>query len=242
MMDRAGPAPELLTEAEADLRGPAADALVVDRIFAAVMDRRLKPGVKLSENVLCETFGVSRSQIRRVFVVLAERGIVALHPNRGAFVASPTPDEARDVFQARRTIERGVVVDAVRRITPEQIEELRDYVTRGAAAAARDDRREEIRLSGEFHIKLAKVAGNPVIARFIEELVARTSLIIAMFGSRQSFSCSEHEHTSVIDALTARDEARAAALMDHHLEHIERELDIHANEPDSADIREILSL
>jgi DNA-binding GntR family transcriptional regulator len=240
MMDRAAPSAALV-EAE-ELRGPAADALIVERIFAAVMERRLRPGVKLSENALCEAFGVSRSQIRRIFVVLAERGIVTLHPNRGAFVASPTPDEARDVFEARRTIERGVIVDAARRITAEQTDELRDYVAREAAADASDNRREAIRLSGEFHIRLAKVAGNPVIARFVEELVARTSLIIAMFGSRQSFSCSETEHRGLIEALDAHDETRAAALMDHHLEHIERELAIEAAEPETADIREILSV
>ncbi len=223
-------------------RSPASDGQIVDRIFAAVMERRLQPGAKLPENVLCDTFGVSRSQIRRVFVVLAERGIVALHPNRGAFIASPTPDEARDVFEARRKIERSVVAEAARRITAKQIEELRNYIAGGAAAAAVENRQEAVRISGEFHVKLAKIAGNPVLARFVEELVARTSLIIAMFGSRQSFSCSEQEHNALLKALEDHDEARATALMDHHLEHIERELVVLDAETEPADIRKILAL
>jgi DNA-binding GntR family transcriptional regulator len=222
-------------------RGLAADNQVVERIFAAVMERRLRPGAKLSENILCDAFGVSRTQVRRIFVVLAERGIVTLHPNRGAFVASPSPEEARDVFEARRTIERSVVADAARRITREQVDELRSYVMRGAAAAANDNRREAVRLSGEFHIKLASVAGNPVIVRFVEELVARTSLIIALFGLRQSFSCSEQEHNGLLEALSAQDAIRAAALMDHHLKHIEYELDIRNSDPEPADIRQILT-
>lgn len=225
-----------------ELRGPASDGQIVDRIIAAVMERRLRPGAKLPENVLCDAFGVSRSQIRRIFVVLAERGIVALHPNRGAFVASPTPEEARVVFEARRAIERSTAAEAARCIGADQIEDLRNYIADSAAAAAMENRREAVRLSGEFHIKLAKIAGNPVLARFVEELVARTSLIIAMFGSRQSFSCSEQEHNGLLDALRAHDVARATALMDHHLEHIESELDVADAESEPADIRQILSL
>ena len=243
MMDQATELEGNMGEAapSAGARGVASDNQVVERIFTAVMERRLRPGAKLSENVLCDTFGVSRTQVRRIFVVLAERGIVTLHPNRGAFVASPSPEEARDVFEARRTIERSIIADAARRITPEQVEELRGYIMRGALATANDNRREAVRLSGEFHIKLAGVAGNPVIGRFVEELVARTSLIIALFGSRKSFSCSEQEHNGLLEALSVHDAARAAALMDHHLEHIEHELDIGDAEPEQADIREILS-
>lgn len=225
-----------------DLSGPVSDDQIVDRIVAAVMERRLKPGAKLPENTLCDAFGVSRSQIRRVFIVLAQRGIVALHPNRGAFVASPTPEEARYVFEARRTLERSIIAETARRITAEQIAEMRDYVAGSAAAAAMDNRGEAVRLSGEFHIQLARVAGNPVTARFVEELVARTSLIIAMFGSRQSFSCSEGEHNELLEALEDHDGERATALMDHHLEHIERELDIQDTEAETTDLREILSL
>ncbi|HLH49216.1 MAG TPA: GntR family transcriptional regulator [Roseiarcus sp.] len=225
-----------------DLSGPVSDDQIVDRIVAAVMERRLKPGAKLPENTLCDAFGVSRSQIRRVFIVLAQRGIVALHPNRGAFVASPTPEEARYVFEARRTLERSIIAETARRITAEQIGEMRNYVAGSAAAAAMDNRGEAVRLSGEFHIQLARVAGNPVTARFVEELVARTSLIIAMFGSRQSFSCSEGEHNELLEALEDHDGARATALMDHHLEHIERELDIQDADAETTDLREILSL
>src|SRR5580698_5380766 len=136
MMDQATGLEGNMGEAapNAGVRGVASDNQVVERIFTAVMERRLRPGAKLSENVLCDTFGVSRTQVRRIFVVLAERGIVTLHPNRGAFVASPSPEEARDVFEARRTIERSIVADAARRITPEQVEELRGYITRGALA------------------------------------------------------------------------------------------------------------
>lgn len=223
-----------------DFRLAASEEQIVERIFTAVMERRLRPGAKLAENALCDVFNVSRARIRRVLIMLAERGIVILHPNRGAFVASPTPDEARYVFQARRTIERSIVQGAAQRIIKNEVDALRAHVAREAEAAASGDRREAIRLSGEFHIRLAELAGNPVIARFLAELVARSSLIIALFGSRQLFSCSEAEHRELLDALGQGDAERAAQLMDNHLGHLERELDIHDAPTETADIRRIL--
>ena len=134
---------------------------------------------------------ISRARIRPILVKLGERGIVALHPNRGAFVASPTPEEAQDVFEARRTIELSVVRRAATRITKRQIKDLRGHVAAEAAAIARGGRREAIGLSGQFHISLAEVAGNPVFVRFVEELVARSSLIIALFGSPLAAACAK---------------------------------------------------
>jgi len=218
----------------------ASEEQIVERIFTAVMERRLRPGAKLTENALCDVFNVARSRIRRVLIMLAERGIVVLQPNRGAFIASPTPDEARHVFQARRTIEQSIVRGAIERISKSEIDALIAHVSREAEAAASGDRREAIRLSGEFHIRLAEAAGNPVTSRFVVELVARSSLIIALFGSRQLFSCSETEHRQLIGALREGDAKRATQLMDDHLGHLERELDIRESSAEAADIRQIL--
>ena len=202
------------------------DAGVVERIVAAVMEQKLPPGAKLPEGPLCAAFECSRTQIRRVLVVLAERGVVTLHMNRGAFVKSPNAGEARDVFEARRAIERSIVLSAAARTDPTALKELRANVVAGAAAEARRDLPESIRLSGEFHIRLAEVAGNSVLTKFLEELVARTSLIIGLYGSHSVRSCAEAEHAALIEALAERDGARAAELMEGHLRHIERALDI----------------
>jgi DNA-binding GntR family transcriptional regulator len=202
------------------------DASVVERIVAAVMEQKLPPGAKLPEGPLCAAFECSRSQIRRVLVVLAERGVVTLHLNRGAFVKSPNVGEARDVFEARRAVERSIVLSAAARADRPALKELGANVVAQAAAEARGDRPESIRLTGEFHIRLAEVAGNAVFAKFLEELVARTSLIIGLYGSHSVRSCAEAEHAALIEALSEGDGARAAELMDDHLRHIERALDI----------------
>ncbi len=151
----------------------------------------------------------SRSVVRRALLVLAQRGIVDLRSNRGAFIASPSPEMARNVFEARRTIEVAVVSNAIDRLKAAHLAALRSLTQRAAVMRRTENRHEAIRLSGELHIRLAEFAGNPVLLRFVEELVAQTSLIIGLFGSLRLPSCSEEEHEAVIDAIEARDEAAA---------------------------------
>ncbi len=218
------------------VRKPPSDAAIVERIVGAVMEQKLPPGAKLSEAVLCDIFECSRTQIRRILVVLSERGVVALHANRGAFVSTPDAAAAREVFEARRAIERSIMLSAATCIDRAALKELRANVVAGAAAEARGDRSELIRLSGRFHLRMAEVAGNSVLTKFLEELVARTSLIIALYGSRGDRSCSEVQHKDLIDALDSRDGARAAEEMERHLRHIEHTLDIREVAEQPADL------
>ena len=218
---------------------PPSDGAIFDRIVAAVMEQKLAGGAKLPEAALCEAFDCSRSQIRRVLVVLAERGVVTLHPNRGAFVAKPSADDARDVFEARRAIERSIVLSAAGRIEADALSELRANAHAGAVAEAAGDRSESIRLSGQFHLHLAEVAGNAVLTRFLEDLVTRTSLIIGLYGSHSARSCSESEHDALVDALARRDGLGAAAVMEHHLKHIESALDVRDGAEAPVDVRRL---
>lgn len=222
------------------VRGAASDDAIVERIVAAVMGHKLPPGAKLAENALCEAFNANRTQIRRILVVLGERGVVTLHPNRGAFVWSPSAEEAREVFAARRVVERAVIESAAATIDAAGLARLRDLVAAGEAAAHRADERESIRLSGQFHIEIAEIAGNAVLTRFLEDLVARTSLIIAFYGARTQ-TCSHSDHDDLINALAAGDVARAGELMEGHLRRIESGLDIREAAERPLDIRELFS-
>jgi DNA-binding GntR family transcriptional regulator len=218
---------------------PAPEQIIVDRIVWAVMEHRLPPGTKLPENALCETFGASRARIRRSLLMLAGRGVVVLHSNRGAFVASPSPDEARSVFAARAAVEPTIVRTVVARIVDSEIDELRDNVAREVRAAERGQRHEAISLSGRFHIRLAELGANPILSRFVEELVARTSLIIGLFGSPGISSCSETEHGALIKAIAERDADQACGQMLHHLAHIEAELTLNGKPKEAIDVRRI---
>src|SRR6185312_11098431 len=222
-------------------RSSLTDDAIVERIVNAVMEQRLRAGAKLPESALCDAFQCNRTQIRRILVVLAERGVVTLHANRGAFVSSPDATAAHEVFEARRAVERSIVLLAVERIEEGALEGLRANVREGAAAEARGDRSQSIRLSGEFHLRLAEVVGNSVLTKFLGELVARTSLIIGLHGSHGARSCAEAEHKGLADALERRDAHAAAEAMEYHLRHIENTLDIYDGAEQSVDIMSIFA-
>src|SRR5690606_12871960 len=90
---------------------------IYQRIQTGILERRLLPGAKLAEERLAEVTGASRMRIRQVLARLAHEQIVTLIPNRGAYVASPTVEEAREMFEARRLIEPPLAAKLSRQVT-----------------------------------------------------------------------------------------------------------------------------
>ena len=199
---------------------------IVERIFEAIIDHRLPPGSKLSEPALCEAFGVGRMRIRRSLLLLSSREVVELLPKRGAFVASPTAEQAREVFEARLTIEPNVARLAVGRATEADVRLLEEHLHLEEKAHLNGRRRDAIRLSGQFHVLLAQVAANGVMLRMVKELVTRTSLIIGLFGGTGMSNCRDDDHAELLTTIRAGDADRAEQLMKEHLEHIQEHLDL----------------
>lgn len=193
-------------------------------IFDAILEHRLAPGTKLSEEALGDIFGVSRTIIRRELSQLAHEGVVSIRPNRGAMVASPSVDEARQILYARRLVERAITELAVQHATEKQLEELRKMVVEEQSCFARGDRGAGIRLSGEFHLRLAEAADNAPFVGFQRSLVSQTSLIIAQYDKGTRSHCSFDEHNQLLDAISARNTEKAVSLMMHHMDHIDAKL------------------
>lgn len=221
-------------------RRPLSDDEIVERLHAAILEHRLPPGTKLGEDRLAETFGVSRTRIRQVLLRLAGEKVVRQFANRGAFVAEPTVQEARDVFDARASIEpmlaervavRGAAADAAR---------LREHVAKEQAARQSGDLRAQIKLSGEFHGLVADMAGNAVLAAMLRELVARSSLIIAVYGTPAASDCAADEHHRLVEAVRRRDGSLAARVMRDHLAHVGRTLDLAVRPGAEIDLRAVL--
>lgn len=218
----------------AALNGGEDRALAIrEQLRDAIIDRRLAPGIKLVEAEVGDLFDVSRTVVRAALQMLSFEGLVRIERNRGAFVANPTPEEARQVFDSRRLIEPALAIDAASRIGPTDIaafrqsllEESRLMNQRGTGA-----RRAEIRASGDFHLLLAKVAGNAILFRFMEELVARSSLVIALYGRTGASSCGHSEHGDILAALERSDAPEAGRLLLRHINHIEADLDLRVTE------------
>jgi DNA-binding GntR family transcriptional regulator len=209
---------------------PASKDDIHGRIYKAIVEHRLQPGTKLTEERIAELFAVSRTQVRGVLQRLAVEQLVTLVPNRGAFVATPSAAQAHDVLDVRRTLEPGVVVRLIERIAAgearDAVKQLRSLVKREQQAHASGDRRTAVRLSGEFHVLLAELSGSSIYHRLMRELTPLTCLAILTFEAPTAAACPNDEHARLIDAIEAGKTAQAAALMTEHLHHIEKALDL----------------
>ncbi|NIZ12511.1 GntR family transcriptional regulator [Phaeobacter sp. HF9A] len=216
------------------------ESFIVERIYKAVMEQRLAPNTKLSEARLCETFGVGRMRIRRVLLLLSSQGIIKLESNRGAYVACPDQSEANEVFAARMLIEPPLVRQLAQSAEDLDLTVLVDHIALEDTARRNKERTEIIRLSGEFHTKLAEATGNKFIFRMMRELVTRTSLIVGLFGSSENASCPDDEHSNILQAIQSQDPEQAERLLISHLEHIQSGLDMNARPDPQDDLAAIL--
>lgn len=210
---------------------------IVDSIVEAIVERRLMPGTKLAEAQIGSLFDVSRTVVRQALNQLSRDRLVTLEPARGAFVAQPGIDEARQVFEARQMIEASIVRELCARITTAQIAELRSHLKHEREAVARTDVSGRTRLLADFHVVLARLLGNQVLADLLADLLSRSSLISLMYQSSHSAEHSQAEHVAIVDALERRDARAAAKLMAQHLHSVEHNLRL---DPRSTDLSKAL--
>ncbi len=215
------------------LNRPKADSIddVCGHIFASIVDQRLPPGTKLNEQTLCEIFDVGRRHIGQVLQRLAYDGLITLRPNRGAFVAMPDANEARAIFDARKIIECEITRIVAERATKENLIPLRRNVEAEAECWRGGRLREAIRLSGEFHILLGACANNPILYNMVRLLVARTSLVVALYENQNTMMCWHDDHAVFLKLLEANRANQAVTLIRKHLAHVEQSLDL-AQRPD----------
>jgi DNA-binding GntR family transcriptional regulator len=188
----------------------------------AIIEQALLPGSRLPEDQIGAHFGISRTLVRTILVRLHIVGLVDALPKRTVTVAKPTLEEAKDIFEVRRALEREAVRLTISRWRPAFGAELEGHVREEERAKAARDDRLSIRLAGEFHIKLAGMSGNRVLERSLAELVSRCSLILAAHGRPHSSECAVNEHSEIIRALREGDAAAATALMDDHVGSVEK--------------------
>lgn len=203
----------------------AAHLQIVEQVLDAIADQRLPAGTKLGEQALSDLFDCNRALVRQALAQLTAYQVVEHLPNRGAYVATPTPQDAQDVFQARRAIERTICRNAVRLADADDLADLTAHLQREAAAHGHEDRSAAVRLSRQFHLLLARVGRNAVLARYLEELVMRSSLIIGLYAVAAGTLCAEDDHHRIVEAIAARDEAAALEVLDAHLRAIEKGID-----------------
>lgn len=215
---------------------PSSTDQIVESITGAIVERRLMPGTKLVEQQIADVFSVSRTVVRQALNRLSRDRLVTLEPARGAFVAMPSIDEARQVFQVRRLVEGGMVRQLAHDISDAQLEQLRGHLRDERQAVTRSDVSGRTRLLADFHVVLARLLGNEVLAELIADLLSRSQLISLMYQSGHSAEHSQTEHVQIVEALERRDGRAAARLMEQHITSVERNLRLDPRTPDLASV------
>jgi len=220
----------------ATLKASATDRIVAS-ITGAIVERRLVPGTKLAEQKIADIFKVSRTIVRQALIQLGGDRLVTLEKAHGAHVAMPSIEEARQVFEMRNMLESAMVRQLCARITDAQVAQLKAHLLEERQAVKRGDVATRTHLLADFHVVLAQLLGNDVLANSLRDLLNRSQLISLMYQSSHSADESQREHELVVDAIERRDATAAARLMASHITSVERNL---RTDPEAADLSQIL--
>lgn len=200
--------------------GRSASEELADLLAASVVSGELKPGERLVEADLAARFNVSRGPVRSALSTLHRLGLAEMRPRRGMVVVELAASDVHDLYEVRIALERA----AVERLTTAsdvdwstlrgRIEQLEDADRKGNSAAATQS-------SLGFHHNLCALAGNK---RLLHVWEAHSDLIKLAIWRRQSSGGTMatdpllHDHRELVNALIARDSARAVSLIVSHLE------------------------
>lgn len=190
--------------------------VIAQAIRNAIIEQAIKPGTRLPEDTIGERFGASRTLVRSALAQLAAEGLVELRKNRGAIVAEPSWNEARDTFDLRIALEEIVVSRLAGTLQPDQIAMLEAHVAEEDKVANRDETH-SIRLAGDFHIMLAEFTGSKVLAQYMRELSSRCCLMLALYSRPHSSECGVSEHRRLVELLKDGDQAALVAAMRDHM-------------------------
>ncbi|WP_065257527.1 GntR family transcriptional regulator [Pseudomonas bananamidigenes] len=192
------------------------------RLFDAILEQRLDTASRFTEESLKQMFGVSRADVRRALTRLSHEQIIVLRANHRPRVAAPDAEQTRQALHARRLAETTLVRLACQHAQAEDLKRLHALIERERQAVDKSQRGAAIRLSGEFHLQLARVAANAPLAHFLGTLVPLTSLAIARCTETTHSCCGWQEHARIVEAIERVDTVQAVSLMNRHLDHLEQ--------------------
>ncbi|WP_428943972.1 GntR family transcriptional regulator [Pantoea sp. FN060301] len=196
------------------------DEAIYQALLAAIVEHQLPPGSRLPEEALSGVFGVSRTGIRRVLQRLAVVQMVILLPRRGAQVATPSVEEAKEIFQTRSLIECANLPHVLARCQSTHLAALENLIRQEQQAHTDGDGPAAIRHSAAFHIQLQAIAGNQVLTEMVTSLTQRSSLVIAAWGAPWQQGCRCHDHERLTMLIREKACGPLADAMRQHFGHI----------------------
>ena len=175
-----------------------------EHVKGAILTGDIPPNTFLTEGRLAEEIGISRTPVREALLRLQAEGMVELFPKKGALVTAPTPQETREVFEARALIEEWAAGQMWTR-RAEAVPALRQQLDRMAAAFKADDVSTFSAADRAFHEVIVEAAGNSVITRQYCHLRDRQIVIVAgnLRGDKARMTNSLRQHRELLKLMEA---------------------------------------
>ena len=199
--------------------GPSS-AEIADWIRSQIRNSRLVPGQRLIEVDIIRQTGGSRFKVREAFQRLAAERLVVIEEFRGASVRGSSPDEVRQLYQARALLEGMCARDFTLRASPEDRQRLAELAQAMEDCVDSKSPEKFSRLNSDWHTLLMRGAGNAII----EDLVKRLStpvhhLLFGTFYRGDRLRQAVDDHRAIMAAIEAGDAEAAEQAMRAHVEH-----------------------
>lgn len=192
--------------------------VVSGRIRDLIIEGQLAPGDEVSEPMLCELLGVSRTPIREAVRTLAGEGLIVLRPGRSTIVRQFTQEEVRGMLDVLAELEAMAARAVCRSATDAQIQAIVADHKQMMRHFEAGERLPYYKLNQQIHTRIVEAAGNAALTEVHELLQARMKrLRYVGNGTPTKWHDAAAEHGKMIEALLARDEEAAATAMRTHI-------------------------
>lgn len=192
--------------------------VVFNTLREAILRGDLKPGERLMEMQLASKLGVSRTPIREAIRMLEQEGLAVTIPRRGAEVARMTLKDMEDSLEIRDALDEFAVKIACDRITPEQLEKLREIKKEFEHCTKTGDVKRIAQADIAFHDVIYDAANNPKLVSILESLREQVYRYrVEYLKNSENYPILIEEHKTILEGLEARDRKKATQAMHEHV-------------------------
>lgn len=181
-----------------------------DRLRAAILAGRFAPGQRLVERELWQSLGISRPVLREALQHLQAEGLIRIIPHKGPLVATIDLDEARAIYEVRRSLEGLAGEGFARHASNEQVARLRAALQYLHTPAASADTAALLAAKNAFYAVLLEGCGNQVVGQILTQLNNRVTLLRRLSLSQAGrLPRALVELEAIVEAIEAHDPVRA---------------------------------
>lgn len=208
---------------EGRLKNASLSDLARDRLRAAIIEGKLRPGEKINIERVSEIFGISRTPVREALKALEMDGMVRIEAHRGATV-EPLAWREIDHRYAIRSMLEGYAAEQsclnggakLASILEKNSSRVRREIEAPGKMSAKK-LRAIAELNNEFHRTIWLASGSLTLIRFLDSLELPRSFSDSFWieGDYREQVCRHHEEIAA--AFAAGDSAKARSLMERHM-------------------------